>query len=165
MWFVSCETRLFSLLPLSFNLSLSYVAFSCSVSLPILRPTSPSPAGYLLTLSVCAVNNWWSSTTQRVTGPGENMSPISFFIYKFIYKFNRSEKTNAQVFIQARGSMGMKQPARVRFAVCGSCDTCDHERVNAACLADSRTEGGKGSLNEWEAGGRKEEEWQNDRVN
>lgn len=60
---------------------------------------------------------------------------------------------------------GMKQTDCVCFIVCGGCYTCNHEWVNAACLADSRTERGKGSLNEWEAGGREEEEWQNDRVN
>lgn len=54
---------------------LSYLPFTCFLSL------SPSPAVFLLTLTMCAVNNWWSSLTQRVTGPRENVSPISLFIY------------------------------------------------------------------------------------
>lgn len=143
--------------PLSVHLSFSFS--------PSLLPTSlsASPAVFLLTLTRCAVNNWWSSLTQRVTGPRENVSPISLFIHKFIFKSSQSEEL-PQPFIQVQGSMGMRQPDGACRTVRGCCCTWDHEWVNAAYLADSRAEGGKGSLNEWEAGGR-EEEWQNDRVN
>lgn len=143
--------------PLSVHLSFSFS--------PSLSPTSlsASPAAFLLTLTMCAVNNWWSSLTQRVTGLRENVSPISLFIHKSIFKSSQSEGP-PQPFFQVQGSMGMRQPDGACLTVHGSCCTWDHEWVNAACLADSRTEGGKGSLNEWEVGGR-EEEWQNDRVN
>lgn len=158
------------LLPLStsFLHSLSSLPFSCSSSLspPTLTPTSPSPAVYLLALTVCAVNNWWSSLTQRVTGPRENVSCLYLFIYQSIFKYGQSEGPRAPVFIPAQRLIDMRRRGGdCAAAACCSCRTCDHERVNAARLADSGTEGGKGSLNEWEAGGRKEEEWQNDRVN
>lgn len=143
--------------PLSVHLSFSFSTSLLPTSL------SASPAVFLLTLTMCAFNNWWSSLTQRVTGPRENVSPISLFIHKFIFKSSQSEEL-PRPFIQVQGSMGMRQPDGAWRTVRGCCCTWDHEWVNAACLADSRTEGGKGSLNEWEVGGR-EEEWQNDRVN
>lgn len=117
MWFASFKTlfRCAHLLCL-FISSPTYFPFFHSFSLPMLRPASPSPAVYLLTLTVCAVNNWWSSLTQRVTGPGENVSPISLFIYKSIFKFSWSEKP-PQVFIVACESMGGSSPTAsvVRF--------------------------------------------------
>lgn len=131
--------------------SLSYFLFHPSLSLSL--PPSPSPAVYLLTLTVWPVNNWWFSLTQRVAGPGENVSLISLFIYTPIFKLSRSVKLpQASLGIDSAKQRGA--PDRVHLTVSGGGCTRDHERVNAACLADSRTEAGKGSLNEWMAGGR-----------
>lgn len=149
----------FKFLPLSLSFFLSFLS-------PSTYPLAHSflPAVYLLTLTVCAVNNWWSSLPQRVTGLGENVSPISLFILWFVFKLCQSQTPLPSIHPSTRID-GMEQPDSVCFIGSVSCYTCDHERVNAACLSDSRTEGGKGSLNEREAGGREEEEWQNDRVN
>lgn len=139
---------------LFFIKSLSLISSSCSFRLSLPPCSSSSPAVFLLTLTMCTVNNWWSSLTQRVTGPRENVSPVSLFIYGSIFKSTQSQNP-PRPFIEAQTLIGVIRPEGDCHAVLSWSwsNCCDHEWVNAACLAVSRTERGKGSLNEWEVGG------------
>lgn len=113
---------------------------------------SASPAVYLLILTVSTVNNWWSPLAQRVTGPGEMSHPF-LYLYSSLSLSSVSVRRRHRclfffLFFWSVAINGMKQPDRVHCSGCNSYTTFDHERVNAGCLADSRTEAGKRSLNE-----------------
>lgn len=100
---------------------------------------SPSPAVSLLTLSMCAVNNWWSSPTQRVTGPRE-MSHQFLHLFTSLSLSSLSPSSYHTCSVERGDRWACISSAVAVIAVCGRSCTCDHEWVNAACLADSRTE-------------------------
>lgn len=151
-------------LSFSYNLSLSLSPSPPSLSWGFTLPCCLSPHPRYV-----SVNNWWSSPTQRVTGPRENVSRMCLFIYCSVFTPSHPEKPSRPI-CRRVDRLEIRYPDVDPGAVWGGswrscCSCCDHEWVNAACLAASRTEGGKGSLNEWEVGGTEEEEWQNGRVN